>query len=265
MEGQGRTAERGERSRRFLITLEDLDSVSDDMDSEMVNHNNEDEENEQDDGDLFAYWQDVGRCHQVDVPRDMEEPIQQMTRNNQSQERQAVPFTSLGHKTKADEPLYEKRQYEKAKWACVTQNEPRYEQSICMGFMKLMKYICQQNSSGLYLGMTLPIVTIVHTNHSRLELLPGVTIAYYLPPQFQDQVPQPFDTDIAIEEWPAHVIYTRSFNGTTNEEVILREINNLANHLDSPELFLQDTFIVAGYNNPAAPNRHNEIWFIQRP
>ncbi|XP_062903184.1 heme-binding protein soul3 [Mobula hypostoma] len=265
MEGQGRSAESGRRSGRFLISLEDLESVTDDTESEVVYHNSGDDENAHDDDDLFTYWQDVGRCHQVDVPRDMEEPIQQMTRNSQSQERQAVPFTSLGHKTKTDEQLYEKRQYEKAKWACVTESELRYEQSICKGFMKLMKYICQQNSSGLFLGMTAPVVTTVHTNHTRSELLPRVTIAYYLPPQFQDQVPQPFDADIVIEEWPAQVIYARSFNGTTNEEIILREINHLAEHLDVPELLLQDTFIVAGYNNPSVPNRHNEIWFIQRP
>ncbi|XP_072127107.1 heme-binding protein soul3 isoform X2 [Mobula birostris] len=219
MEGQRRSAESGRRSGRFLISLEDLESVTDDTDSELVYHNSGDDENAHDDDDLFTYWQDVGRCHQVDVPRDMEEPIQQMTRNSQSQERQAVPFTSLSHKTKTDEQLYEKRQYEKAKWACVTESELRYEQSICKGFMKLMKYICQQNSSGLFLGMTAPVVTTVHTNHTRSELLPRVTIAYYLPPQFQDQVPQPFDADIVIEEWPAQVIYARSCSIETFHQV----------------------------------------------
>ncbi|XP_032883242.1 heme-binding protein 1-like [Amblyraja radiata] len=269
MERQSHSAETGRRSGRHLISLEDLDSMTDNMDTELVHNDNGEgeEENEQDESELFTYWRDVGRRHLVDVPRDMEEPIQQMARNNQSQDRQPVPFTPLGHKTRqqADEPLYEKRQYEKANWACVTQNEPGYEQSTCKGFMKLMKYICQQNSTGLFLGMTLPIVTIVHTNQNRSELLPGVTIAYYIPTHFQHQVPQPFDADIVIDESPARIIYTRSFNGITNEDSILQEINRLAEDLDSPELFLQDTFIVAGYNNPADPNRRNEIWFIQRP
>lgn len=44
--------------------------------------------------------------------------------------------------------LYEKRQYGKAKWACIKMKEKQYEQSICLGFMKLMRYICEQNSSG---------------------------------------------------------------------------------------------------------------------
>ncbi|XP_069772467.1 heme-binding protein soul3 [Narcine bancroftii] len=265
MASRGQSADnRGGRSGRILISLEDLDSMTDDLNSNTVHHDDGEGENERDDGDVYTFWRDVGRCHQVDVPREMEEPIQQMTTNH-SQERQAVPFTSLGHNTKADETLFEKRQYEKAKWACVTQYESRYEQSICMGFMKLMKYICQQNSSGLYLGLTLPIVTIVHTNQNRSDLLSEVTTAYYLPAQFQDQVPLPFDAEIVIEEWPAQVVYTRSFNGITNEESILREINQLAEYLDTPELYLLETFVVAGYNNPTVPNRRNEIWFIQRP
>ncbi|XP_078090281.1 heme-binding protein soul3 [Mustelus asterias] len=270
MERQGCRFGSGTGAGGFLISLEDLDSVTEDESLDLAGAGNDNEDrnaevgNEQVQDGLLAYWQNIGRRHQVDVTEDMAEPIQQMARHNQSQDREMVPFTPIGHKM-ADELLYEKRQYEKAKWACVTQNEPSYEQSTGLGFMKLMKYICQQNSSGLFLGMTLPIVTIVHTNQTRTELRPEITMAYYLPTQFQDQTPQPLDAEIAIEEWPAHIIYTRSFNGNTTEELILQEINQLAEHLDSTEWFLQDTFIVAGYNNPAAPSRHNEIWFIHSP
>uniref|UniRef100_A0A8C3TA74 Heme-binding protein 2 n=1 Tax=Chelydra serpentina TaxID=8475 RepID=A0A8C3TA74_CHESE len=175
---------------------------------------------------LLSYWQSVGRGHQVDVPR-------------------VHPFQT--------------------KWACIKMQEEQYEQSICLGFMKLMKYICEQNSSGLYLGMTIPIVTLVHTNESHSEITRSVTVAYYLPELLQEQPPQPYDSDIIIEEWPPTVVYTRSFRGVTNEDSIMREINFLAELLESPELCLQNIFIVAGYTNPAAANRHNEIWFLQRP
>lgn len=46
--------------------------------------------------------------------------------------------------------LYEKRQYEKGHWACIIMREDTYEQSICYGFMRIMKYICQQNSLGKF-------------------------------------------------------------------------------------------------------------------
>lgn len=48
------------------------------------------------------------------------------------------------------ELLWEKRHYEKGHWACVTMREDTYEKSICYGFMKLMRYICEQNSLGKY-------------------------------------------------------------------------------------------------------------------
>nr|XP_034991731.1 heme-binding protein 1-like [Zootoca vivipara] len=195
----------------------------------------------------------------------MAEPIQQLTRNNHPQERESVPFVVIARKEQLGHLLYEKRHYEKAKWACVKVQEKQYEQSICLGFMKIMRYICQQNSSGLYLGMTVPIATIVHTSESTPGITRFVTVAYYLPSGLQEQPPAPNDPDIVIEEWPPTIIYARAFTGVTNETSIAREINLLAELLESPELCLQDTFIVAGYTNPAATNRQNEIWFLERP
>ncbi|XP_019412147.1 PREDICTED: heme-binding protein 2-like [Crocodylus porosus] len=245
-----------------LLTLEDLERLDEEGDSSSTADG---PENDMEQDRLLHYWQSVGRGHRVDVPHDMAEPIQQLTRNNHPQQREHVPFTLIQRKEKHGELLYEKRQYGKAKWACITMKEEQYEQSICLGFMKLMKYICEQNSSGLYLGLTIPIVTIVHTNEYRSEITRSVTVAYYLPEQLQGQPPQPSDPNIVIEEWPPTIVYSRSFQGVINEMSIMREINLLEELLESPELCLEDTFIIAGYTNPAAVVRHNEIWFLQRP
>ncbi|KAE8586459.1 hypothetical protein XENTR_v10021675 [Xenopus tropicalis] len=254
-----------------MITLDDLDNMTDELGSDSAYNSNgsiEEEAEPMEDGEqdrLLNYWQTIGRGHQVEVPNEMAEPIQQLTRNNSTEERQRVPFLVLSSKEKCGEVLYEKRQYGQAKWACIKMQEEQYEQSICLGFMKLMRYICEQNSSGLYLGMTIPILTVVRTDESQSELTRSVTVAYYVPNHLQEHPPQPTDQDIIIEEWPPTVVFTRSFGGPTNEESIMREIHLLAELLESPELCLQDTFIVAGYTNPAATNRQNEIWFLQRP
>lgn len=137
------------------------------------------------------------------------------------------------------ELLYEKRQYEKGHWACIRMREDTYEQSICYGFMRIMKYICQQNSLGKsdardaelrlslackrlrfnssgyndslgdYLGMTLPIVTVVRTNETHSVMSNDVTVAYFLPAEHQAQPPQPADSEIFTEIWPATTVYTR--------------------------------------------------------
>lgn len=256
-----------------MITLEDLESFPDDQDLDSACHSHgsgsleEDTEPMEDEQDrLLHYWQDIGRVHQVNVPTDMAVPIQQLTTNNHSSAgREKVPFTLITRKEKRGEILYEKRHYEKAKWACIPVQEEKYEQSICLGFMKLMRYICEQNSSGSYLGMTIPIVTVVRTEQSRSLLSREVIVAYHLPARHQDHPPQPNDTDIVIQEWPASIIYTRSFSSVTNEGSILNEINLLVEALDMPQIHMEDSFIVAGYTNPAAPIRSNEIWVLHRP
>lgn len=251
------------------ITLEDLESFvddDDDLDPDSSGNGDGDEEMDAMEEDrLLTFWQDVGRGHQVDVPPDMAQPIQQLnSMMGSTPEREQVPFTLLTRKEKCDDVLYEKRVYEKAVWACVAMQENTYEQSICGGFMKLMRYICEQNTSGIYLGMTVPIVTLVRTDQTHSSLSREVTVAYHLPSIHQNQPPLPFDPDIHLETWPATFVYSRSFNGPTNEMTILREINAFSEVLDLPEFRMSDSFIIAGYNNPAAAHRRNEVWFLQR-
>ncbi|XP_060919812.1 heme-binding protein soul3 isoform X1 [Labrus mixtus] len=253
-----------------MITLEDLESFSEDQLSDSGNGSLEEggetmEDSENQDR-LLHYWQDVARGHQVEVAQDMAEPIQQLTSNNQGRsQRQLIPFTLLGRKEKCGELLYEKRQYEKGRWACITMREDTYEQSICYGFMRIMRYICQQNSLGDYLGMTLPIITVVRTNETHSAMSNDVTVAYFLPDYHQAQPPQPTDNEIVIEIWPATTVYTRPFTGPTNEVTIIDQISAMAELLDSPGVCVNDSFIVAGYTNPAHSNRQNEIWFLERP
>lgn len=58
---------------------------------------------------------------------------------------------------------------------------------------------------------------------------------------------------------------SRAFSGPTNEVTIIDQINAMAELLDSPGMCVNDSFIVAGYTNPAHSNRQNEIWFLERP
>ncbi|KAG7260015.1 hypothetical protein CRUP_029463, partial [Coryphaenoides rupestris] len=234
-----------------MITLEDLESFSEEPqdsgrgsleeggDEEETATMDEGEDLHHDHDRLLNYWQDIARGHQVEVPQDMAEPIQLLTSNDEGRSsREQVPFNLLTHKEKCGELLYEKRSYEKAHWACITMSEETYEQSICYGFMRLMRYICQQNS------------TVIHTNDTQSVISRDVTVAYYLPAHLQAQPPLPMDNDIFIEIWPAAVVYTRPFTGPTNEVTIINQIRAMAEVLDAPGVCINDSFIVAGYTNP---------------
>lgn len=253
--------------RGGMITLEDLESFSEDQLSDSHSLEEDAEVMEEDDNSdrLLHYWQDIARGHQVDVSQDMAEPIQQLTSNNDGRStREHIPFTLLARREKCGTLLYEKRHYEKGHWACITMHEETYEQSICYGFMRIMRYICKENSLGNYLGMTLPIVTIIRTNDNHSVISRDVTVAYFLPVEHQALPPQPTDSEIIIENWPATVVFTRPFTGATNEVTIIDQLHAMEEVLDSPNMCITDSFIVAGYTNPAHSDRRNEIWFLER-
>ncbi|KAJ7341189.1 hypothetical protein JRQ81_005014 [Phrynocephalus forsythii] len=254
---KGAGSARNSGAKMARITLEDLNEMSDEI---------LDEEEEPADGEeqnrMFAHWETVASTHQVSLPQEMAGPIVQMTRHNQT--REPVPYATLSQHEKCEEIAYEERLYPAGKWACVTRHEPKYEQSISMGFMKLMRYICKENTLDRHLGMTVPVINEIHLNKEGTEFLQEVLTAYYLPEEFQPNPPLPLDTDIQIVERAPLQVITRVFYGTTTEETILREIQMFWELLGPADNVLRETYLVAAYQNPSVPNRRNEIWFIRR-
>ncbi|KAG9266423.1 heme-binding protein soul4 [Astyanax mexicanus] len=246
-----------------LISIEDLAELDDEQLDDDVTDSSEpmdDEEQER----LYSHWQAVGRTHQVSVPREMTGPITEMTRRNQETGQERVPFASISRHEKLGEIMYEERVYPAGKWACVTVGEDLYEQSISKGFMKLMRFICKENSAGRYLGMTVPIVNEIRMLDDGTSFVKDVLTAYYLPAEFQANPPQSFDPDISIIHRNAIRVITRAFFGTTTEETISRQINLMWELLGISENVQRDAYMVAVYENPGVPSRRNEIWFIRQ-
>ncbi|ETE66319.1 Heme-binding protein 1, partial [Ophiophagus hannah] len=225
------------------ITLEELNEMDDEIQDE------EEEQDETEQSQLFSMWETVANTHQ-------------MTHHNHV--REPVPYTVLSQHEKCEETTYEERLYPAGKWACITKGEPKYEQSTSLGFMKLIRYICKENSLGQHLGMTIPVINEIHLNKEGTELVQEVITAYYLPQEFQLTPPLPMDPEIQILERSPLQVITREFYGPATEETILREIHFLWELLGSTDNVLRETYLVAAYQNPSIPNRRNEIWFIRR-
>ncbi|XP_067388946.1 uncharacterized protein [Emydura macquarii macquarii] len=232
------------------ITLEDLGGLDDEPLDEDEEPMDGEEQNR-----LFSHWETVASTHQVTLPREMVGPIVQMAQH--SQVREPVPYVTLLQQEKCEEVAYEERLYPAGKWACITQGEPMYEQSISMGFMKLMRYICKENSTGRYLGMTVPVVNEIHLSEGGAELLRDVTTAYYLPGEFQLNPPLPADPEIRImERQPLRVIAREKENlGHIYVECIM--FQPLQNCLDSlpfsPHLLIWCTLSAALKDAGGAP------------
>ncbi|XP_036979592.1 heme-binding protein soul4 isoform X3 [Acanthopagrus latus] len=242
-----------------LISLEDLDGLDDEQLDDDITDNPEPME---EDDRLLAHWQAVASTHQVSVPQEMTGPIQEMTRN--SQQREPLPFTPVSCHEKMGEVLYEERVYHAGHWASVTSREDLYEQSISMAFMKLMRFICKENSAGRYLGMTVPVVSHVHMMEDGNTFEKDVQTSIFLPAEFQNNPPQPYDPNITIVHREPIRIVARPFFGTTTEETVGHQINQLWEIVGVTDNLRRDDYMVAVYENPGVPRRRNEIWFIRR-
>ncbi|CAL8334432.1 unnamed protein product [Lota lota] len=244
-----------------LISLEDLDGLDDEQMAEATADESEARE-EMERQRLLNHWQAVGRTHHVSVPTEMAGPIQEMTRQNQ--QREQIPFTTISCQNKLGEGLCEEKLCPGGMWACVTQGEELYEQSISNAFMKLMCFICKENSAGRYLGMTIPIVSHIHLTQDGSAFEKDVQTAYYLPSEFQANPPQPADPEVSIIYRPPFTVLARTFSGTTTEETVSHQIHQLWEHLGPSEDFQRDSYMVAVYENPGVPRHRNEIWFLHR-
>ncbi|KAK2817659.1 hypothetical protein Q5P01_025850 [Channa striata] len=242
-----------------LISLEDLEALDDEqLDDDIANNPEPMEEDDR----LLSHWQAVASTHQVAVPPEMTGPIQEMTRN--SQQREPLPFVPISRHEKMGEVLYEERVYPAGNWACVTRGEDLYEQSISMGFMKLMRFICKENSEGRYLGMTVPVISNIHMMEDGKTFEKDVQTMFFLPTEFQSSPPQSFDPEITIIRREPIRVVARPFFGTTTEETVGRQIALLWEVIGDSDELRRDDYMVAVYENPGVPRRRNEIWFIRR-
>lgn len=244
-----------------LISLDDLEGLDDEQFDDDIRDNPEPMEDDES-GRLLSHWQAVASTHQVSVPTEMTGPIQEMTQNRQ--QRETLPVAVVSSHEKMGEVQYEERVYPAGYWACVTRGEDLYEQSISMGFMKLMRYICKENSAGRYLGMTVPVISNVHMMEGGNAFMKDVETAFFLPAELQTNPPQSFDPDISIVYRESFRVVARVFLGTTTEETVGRQISLLWEILGGVEDIRRDQYIVAVYENPSVPRRRNEIWFIRR-
>uniref|UniRef100_H3CB67 Heme-binding protein soul4 n=1 Tax=Tetraodon nigroviridis TaxID=99883 RepID=H3CB67_TETNG len=212
------------------------------------------------DDQLLSHWRAVASTHQVSVPPEMTGPIHEMTRN--SQQREQLPFALLSRHEKMGEVLYEERLYPAGFWACVSSAQDLYEQSISVAFMKLMRFICKENSAGQrhYLGMTVPVVSHIHVVSFQKE----VETAFFLPARFQSDPPRPADPDITLVHREPIRVVARTFFGTTTEETVGHQIGLLWEIVGGASELQADAYMVAVYENPGVVRRRNEIWFIRR-
>lgn len=243
-----------------LITLEDLNQLDDELMEDAGPQEQQQEGLAQ--SQLFSHWEVVATAHRVSLPPDIAGPISEMS--SQSHMREPIPFVPLPHDEKVQDGAYEERQYPAGKWACIRKQEPLYEQSAAYGFMKLMRYICRENSRGCYLGMTVPVLNRIQMDENGTSFVGEVSTEFYLPAEFQQDPPLPQDPEVLIIDRGSFRVISRVFYGATTEESLRRDVGQLWALVGNMDTVLRGTYLVATYENPTVPHRRNELWFIRQ-
>jgi len=75
-------------------------------------------------------------------------------------------------------------------------------------FMKLFRFISGQNDKGVKVPMTSPVTTLIEPGAGP-NCESTFTMAFYIPPSFQENTPQPTDSTVSIEERPEFKVFAR--------------------------------------------------------
>nr|XP_022301187.1 heme-binding protein 2-like isoform X2 [Crassostrea virginica] len=165
----------------------------------------------------------------------------------------------------SSEKEYELRRYSPAKWVSYTVKCMKKKEAQSDGFWKLFNYIQGENETETKVEMTAPVSTKIEPGAGP-NCESTFTVSFYIPPEHQENPPQPKNPNVFIEDRPGFEAYVRSFGGFANEESWVNEAQKLSEDLkEKTSEIRQDFWFSAGYNSPFQLfGRTNEIWFVKK-
>lgn len=165
----------------------------------------------------------------------------------------------------SSEKNYETRKYHPAKWVSTAVQSMEHEKARSAGFQRLFQYITGENKSEMKVEMTAPVSTRVEPGAGP-NCESTFTVSFFIPPEHQENPPQPKNPNVFIEERPGFEAYVRSFGGFANEDSWVTEAKKLSEDLKEKTSEIRpDFWYTAGYNSPFQLfGRTNEIWFVKK-
>ncbi len=103
---------------------------------------------------------------------------------------------------------YEERIYPAQKWVQTKIENISKDSASSAMFWKLFNYISGQNDKKIKIPMTAPVSVLIEPG-SGPNCESTFTMAFYVPAAFQDDTPQPTESDVSIEERPEFKVLAR--------------------------------------------------------
>lgn len=122
------------------------------------------------------------------------------------------------------------------------------------GFGTLFKYISSDNKDDQKISMTTPVIREVKEVHKK--------IAFVVPGEFGDRIPQPNNPNLNIEKFHKGLFAVIRYSGLSNESKEKKKKEKLEAWIRKNEYTKRSNYMLAFYNPPfTLPMfRRNEIW-----
>jgi hypothetical protein len=117
---------------------------------------------------------------------------------------------------------YEERLYPAQKWVKTQVNDISKDAATSPMFQKLFAFISGQNDKGVQVPMTSPVTTYIQPGAGP-NCESTFTMAFYIPPTFQENPPKPTDETVSIEERPEIRVFARAFQGPADETSFVQQ------------------------------------------
>lgn len=147
---------------------------------------------------------------------------------------------------------FEVREYDAALFSRVELDSGSYKTVSTKGFRILAGYIFGNNEREEKIAMTTPVT---------MELKDTMTMRFLIPSNYaKEELPQPKDSSIIIEEIPERIVAAIRFSGWADDEKIEKFRKKLEESLEKEGIKHNGGFSFMGYNAPFDPiNRRNEV------
>ncbi|VDI71821.1 Hypothetical predicted protein [Mytilus galloprovincialis] len=155
---------------------------------------------------------------------------------------------------------YELRKYDALKWVATNVTTMEYTDDINREmFFRLFYYISGNNSAAMKIPMTAPVLrTVIHGQGPTCE---ATFITHFMiPHNMQTNTPTPTDPKAYLVTIPGKNFYVKSFPGRPTDQDFVEKVEELAQEIGNPNLYLDNYYFTASYDGPYAIHRHNEVW-----
>ncbi|KAG8444018.1 hypothetical protein GDO86_009274 [Hymenochirus boettgeri] len=152
---------------------------------------------------------------------------------------------------------FEQRDYVETQWVSTQFKVGFLGFGMVPSFKRLFDYISGNNSAGLKINMTVPVVIRYPLAKNDMA-----TMSFFISPSV-GKAPEPLNPALYLETILPKSVYVMSFGGYALEyhykkkaEALAKDLVNLGKHFDD------SVRTTAGYNDPFTfSDRHNEVWY----